>query len=91
VKVIWTEAAADDLEEIHNYIQKDSPDSAQRVAKLIYDRIMRLASPLYRGRPREEDSAFEFVMASLPYIILYDIVGERIIITAVRHTSRDRT
>jgi plasmid stabilization system protein ParE len=91
LKVIWTDAAANDLEEIHNYIQRDSPDSAQRVAKLIYDRIMRLTSPLYRGRPREEDSAFEFVMPSLPYIILYEIVGEGIIVIAIRHTSRDRT
>ncbi len=88
MKVIWTDAAADDLEEIHAYIRRDSADSARHVAKAIYDRIMRLRSPLYNGR-RREDGAFELVIPDLPYIVLYEVVGEAIFIHAVRHTSRD--
>jgi plasmid stabilization system protein ParE len=47
VKVIWTDTAASDLEEIHNYISKDSPEAALRVTRAIYERIMRLKSPSF--------------------------------------------
>jgi len=89
MKVIWTEGAAEDLKEISDYISKDSPDAAQRVAKAIYDRVMRLKSPLYKGRTREEETSLELVIPSLPYIVLYEVIGEGIFVKAVRHTSRD--
>ncbi len=53
MKVIWTGGAADDLEEIARYIRRDRPDAAQRVAKAIYDIIMRLESTPYRGTIRK--------------------------------------
>jgi plasmid stabilization system protein ParE len=39
MRVLWTTAAADDLERICDYIAESSPESAQRVATLIIDRI----------------------------------------------------
>lgn len=88
MKVVWTEGAADDLEKIAEYIHKESPDAAQRVARAIYDRIMSLQSMPHRGRLRAEDSSLELVLPSLPYIVLYEIIDEGVFVKAIRHTSR---
>ena len=48
-QVRWTEESARWLREIHDYIAEDDPDSAQRVAREIYDRAESLSSFPKRG------------------------------------------
>ena len=88
MKLIWTQHAADDLESIVIYIQKDSPEAARRVAKFIFDTIATLPSLPHRGRKREEDDGREIVFAPWPYLAVYEVVGETLYIKAIRHTSR---
>ena len=89
MKVIWSEGAADDLKGISDFIAKDNPEAARRVTKAIYDRVMRLASPVFSGRKREEDTSLELVIPSLPYIVLYEVVDQAVFVKGIRHTSRD--
>jgi plasmid stabilization system protein ParE len=42
-EIRWTEEAATWLEDIYNYLAKDSPDAAGRVVKGIYDKAQILA------------------------------------------------
>jgi toxin ParE1/3/4 len=85
VKLIWTQGAADDLEEIVLFIRKDSEAAAQRVASTIFTVIESLPS---RGRKRPADDSRELVIPSLPYIVLYQVIGEGIFIKAIRHSAR---
>ncbi len=91
MKVIWSEAAANDLESIVRHISRDSPEAARRVAKEIFDIVMSLPSLPFRGRKREEDSAREIVFAPWPYVAVYEIVGDKLYVKAVRHTARHRS
>ena len=38
-KVIWTEGALKDLDEIADYIAKENPDAANRLVRRIFDRV----------------------------------------------------
>ncbi len=90
MKVIWTESAADDLAGIVTYIRTDDPESARRVAKLIFDRIMSLGTMPYRGRRRSTDAYRELVFAPWPYVAIYDVVEEedKVYLHHIRHTAR---
>ena len=91
MKVIWTDGASNDLEAIADYIRADKPDAAHRVTNTIYDAIMRLPSFPYRGRIRDEDSSLEYVLPTVPYIVLYEVIGERIFVKGIHHASQDRS
>jgi plasmid stabilization system protein ParE len=89
MKVVWTEGAAQDLTEIVDYIADDSPEAARRVAKHIFDSLMRLAATPYMGRKRSADNSRELVFAPWPYVAVYEVADDKIYIKGIRHTARD--
>jgi toxin ParE1/3/4 len=89
MRVIWTTGAADDLASIVEYIASDSPDAGHRVAKVIFDTIQKLPSLPFRGRKRDEDGGREIIFAPWPYVAVYEVVGDKLYVKAIRHTSRD--
>jgi toxin ParE1/3/4 len=89
MKVLWTEGAADDLAAIADYIAADSPQAARRVAAHIFGSTTALGNAPYIGRKRPDDTAREFVFAPWPYIALYEVTDNSVVIKAVRHTARD--
>ena len=89
MKIIWTDGATEDLEEIVLHIRKDSVDAAARLAAHIFARVMSLSSMSKRGRQRKSDGAWVIVVAPWPYVIVYEILEDAISIEGVRHASRD--
>jgi len=75
---------------IVRYIAKANPEAARRVAQEIFDPLMGLPSLPFRGRKREEDPSREIVFAPWPYMAVYETIGDRIYVKAIRHTARDR-
>ena len=71
MKVIVREAAAEYLDEILDWISKDSPRAAAELVRRILARIDRLAIPglSQMGRPGLVEGTRELV--ELPYIIIY--------------------
>ncbi len=49
-QVIWTRSAADDLEEIIDYIAQDSPLTARKLFAQIKEKVEALTFSPYRGR-----------------------------------------
>jgi toxin ParE1/3/4 len=50
MQIRWSPAAAEDLEQLFNYIRTDNPGASERVAQIIYDRAGALGTDPYLGR-----------------------------------------
>jgi toxin ParE1/3/4 len=74
MRVRWTTDAADDLERICDYIALERPDSAQRVAKSVVDRIGELKTFPRIGRSGRVAGTREIAFPPLPYVAIYEIL-----------------
>jgi addiction module RelE/StbE family toxin len=88
MKIRWTKRAIRSLTSIHEYISKDSPDAAARVAAAVLDATVQIERFPESGRPGRRLGTRELVVPGLPYIIPYRIVDGVILILSVIHTSR---
>jgi len=68
-RIRWAPAAADYLEQIRNY---HYPSRAVSTVSTLYKAARSLKQFPYRGRKGEVDGTRELVIASLPYIIVYE-------------------
>ncbi len=87
MRVNWTHAALDNLDEAVEYITQGKPTAAADVARRIWDATQRLAEQPGMGRPGRIGGTRELVIAGLPYIVPYTIEGDQIFILRVVHTS----
>lgn len=85
---MWTKRAIRRLASIHDYIAKDNPAAAARVAELIVLSALRLQGFPLTGRPGRIEGTRELVIPGLPYIIPYRVIGDSVQILSVIHTSR---
>ena len=89
MRVRWTSDAADDLVQIVERIRAESPDSALHVARTIYNEIAKLTNFPRRGRIGLAPNTRELVFPPWPYIVVYEVTDEWVIVLRVRHASRD--
>ena len=92
MKVVVRKSAARDLDEIFDWISKDSPAAAAELVRRIQARINRLAVAglSHMGRPGLVEGTRELL--DTPYIIVYSVdepVGE-IEVIAIVHGARHR-
>jgi toxin ParE1/3/4 len=73
MRIRWSRAAADDLEQIFSYIRSDSFEAAQRVVQTIYNRIEGLANHPNQGRSGRAPGTRELPLTSLPFIVVYRV------------------
>ena len=88
MKIRWTKRAIRSLTSIHEFISKDSPSAAARVAAAVLDATVQIERFPQSGRPGRRKGTRELVVPGLPYIIPYRIVNGVILILSVIHTSR---
>ena len=74
MQVRWSPAAAEDLEQLFDYIQTDNPGAAQRVAQTIYDRAGVLGTFPYQGRRGRVEGTLELPLPPLPFIVIYRVL-----------------
>lgn len=87
MEVRWTAPAAQDLENIASYIQRENPTAARRVARALYDTAMSLETLPDRGRHGRIDGTRELVRA--PYIIVYRVKAEAVEILRIYHSAQN--
>jgi toxin ParE1/3/4 len=92
MKVVVSEAAARDLDDILDWISRDNPRAAAKLVQRILARMDRLAIAglAHIGRPGLVQGTRELVEP--PYIIVYmvDEPAEEIVVLAIVHGARDR-
>ena len=90
VEIVWSALARTRLREIRDYIARDKPEAAERLAMRIVVMVEALRNHPYLGRAGAEPGIRELVIASTPYIILYRVQGERVVISASWHGAQRR-
>jgi toxin ParE1/3/4 len=90
MRVVWSETAIANLVEIRQYIEREQPAAASRVAQRILASVERLARHPHLGRPGREPDTRELVVAGTPYVIPYRIQNKRLAVLAVIHTAQER-
>ena len=82
--------ARDDLESLFEYIAENDAAAAQKVSRIIRAGVDRLLQfPAY-GRGGDVEGTRQFVVAGVPYIVIYEIEDEMITILRIYHTAQDR-
>ena len=89
MQVIWSPASLRQIEEIHDYIALDNPIAAVRMAELLHQAGESLEMFPNRGRPVPGTRMRELIVR--PYIIRYQVDGNRVLIVRVRHGARRPT
>jgi toxin ParE1/3/4 len=91
-KVIWSDSAAAELEDICSYIAQDDPEAALRVARGIVAHTDLLASFPFIGRvyPRGSKGTLRLIVFG-SYRILYDVIESRegVKIVHIWHGARE--
>jgi toxin ParE1/3/4 len=90
MNIEWTEPALLDLENIRNYIGRDSEYYATRFVEQIIEAVDSLGKFPKMGRnvpEAEEDNIRELLFLS--YRIMYRVERERILILTIIHAGRD--
>jgi toxin ParE1/3/4 len=85
MRIVWTEPASRDIEDIGDYIAKDNPAAARRVVRAIEAAVRRLARFPHSGRPGYRAGTRELVVPRTPYIVPYRVGPRAVEILAVFH------
>jgi plasmid stabilization system protein ParE len=93
LKVIVRARAYDDLAGIVQWIAADSPQNARSVAERIMAAIeQRLAHFPSLGRRGRVDGTREWIVAGLPYVIVYQVdeAREAVVVLGIFHGAQQR-
>jgi len=82
-------AAADDLEGISNYLYLHHPSFAASTIQRLYDAAKSLREFPQMGRIGRKSGTREFVLAPLPYLMIYSVDEDSVHILRFLHTSQD--
>lgn len=85
----WTELAADDLEAIADHLGERAPEAAARVVREIVAACRGLTEWPHKGRRGRREGTRELVIASRPYIVVYQVREEAVVVVRVVDGRRD--
>lgn len=86
--IVWSPRAIEHLAQLREYIARDSPKAANRIASALLDAVERLAKLPNLGRPGRVARTRELVVPGTPYIIPYRLRDNRLEVIAVFHARQ---
>jgi toxin ParE1/3/4 len=90
MKIIWSPLARARLRELRAYVALDKPDAAQRLVTRIVAMVEVLRHHPHAGRVGIEPDIRELVVGGTPYIILYRVRDEQVLIRTIWHGAQHR-
>jgi toxin ParE1/3/4 len=93
VEIVWSPLALARLQEIRAYmalfyLTKDKPEAAERLATRIVAVVEALRNYPRLGRVGTEPGIRELIIGGTPYIVLYRVRGQRVIISTIWHGAQ---
>jgi plasmid stabilization system protein ParE len=89
MRIRRTPEAADNPEEIHQYLYLHRLGLAHPTVQRIYDGIYSLRQMAHRGRPGRAGKSEQFLIPDLPFQVAYMLKDDTVEIASIRHTSRE--
>ena len=88
-RLVWTRPALEDVQQIHDYIARDSPRYARAVAERLLAAVERLPAHPLSGRvvPELEQPTVREVIEA-PYRIVYRVRADVLEVLTVVHSAR---
>lgn len=88
-EILWSGPALQDLREIRDYVSRDKPMAARKLAQSIRKSVLRLARNPRSGRivPELTERGFRELIVA-PYRIVYEVQDGRVLILRVWHGRR---
>jgi toxin ParE1/3/4 len=87
--IVWTTAARRDVNEIWDFIEVRNPDAAELVSSEILRTVEGLLQFPKRGKPGRVRETRELVISGLPYVVVYLLAVENVVILRVLHGAQD--
>ncbi len=87
MRIRWTEGANNNLDHVEEYIAQDNPPAAVDTVNKIIETAQMLADYPTVGKRGRERGTRELVVSGLPYIVIYTVLREELVILRVLHTS----
>ena len=88
MRLRWSEAALKDRDEIFDYIERDSPQTASEVDVRIREQARSLRGFPAAGRPGRVRGTRELVISRTPYIAVYRVRRDEVVILRVLRGTR---
>lgn len=88
MNVRFSRRARADLKTIVATIANENPTAARRFGRLLRDRALSLSQNPYRGTPLKRSSGLRRLLLG-PYLVLYEVVGDRVEVLQIVHGARD--
>ncbi len=89
MRIEWSSPATADLKNIAEWIEQDrGVDTANRITRVIHEAVQSLRTMPYRGRYGRLENTRELVVPRLPYVVIYQISEERLVILNVLHAAQ---
>jgi addiction module RelE/StbE family toxin len=89
-RIIWSDEAVEDLQQISDYIARDSGHYARVVVRRILESTRKLSRypPIGRVVPEVGDEAFREILVH-SYRVIYRVDEHRVTIEAIAHGKQD--
>jgi toxin ParE1/3/4 len=89
MRLRWTPAAADDLEDVCNYLHEHYPWIAQAIVTRIHSEILSLRKRPRRGRMGRESGTRELIITDSPYVVVFRATDLAVEILHIFHGAQD--
>jgi addiction module RelE/StbE family toxin len=89
-RIRWSIAAADDLEDIANYLWLHHPSYASSTIQRLYDAAKQLRAFAHAGRVGSKRGTRELILAPIPYLLIYAVDDQTIHILRFLHAAQNR-
>jgi addiction module RelE/StbE family toxin len=88
MRLRWTAGALRDLENIVDHLFDQTPQHAPRLVRSIYEAVAALRTFPSRERAGKKAGTRELVMASLPYVVVYQVAGDLVHVVRILHGAQ---
>ncbi len=88
MRIRWTPAAAEDLENIKCYLTEHYPHLARSTVLELYETIRSLKTLPNRGRLGHKEGTRELIFTRLPFMAVYRVKHDTVEILHIRHSAQ---